>query len=182
MSALVVALVGTDHHPFDRMVHWIDAAATRYRDVQFVVQHGATRPPLVAEAYAYLTHERLEELLANASAVVCHGGPGTIADAREAGHVPLCVPRDPILGEHVDGHQQRFAHVVGEIGVVREIRSRATFDVELESVLREPPGLGRATTTSRLRDAARAMAAAELNQMMTSERRHHLGRRVHAHR
>jgi UDP-N-acetylglucosamine transferase subunit ALG13 len=162
------------------MVDWVDAAATRHRDVHFVVQHGATLPPRVAEAYDFLSHDRLADLLAHASVVVCHGGPGTIVDAREAGHVPLCVPRDPALGEHVDGHQQRFTHVVGELGVVREIRSRATFDFELDSALRQP--VGRISTASGLRDAARALAAAELNQMMAVERHSRLGRLSLAHR
>lgn len=182
MTALVVALVGTDHHPFGRMVDWIDAAATHHRDVHFVVQHGATRPPLVAEAYDYLSHDRLAELLGDASVVVCHGGPGIIADAREAGHVPLCMPRDPALGEHVDGHQQRFAQVVGELGVVRDVRSREVFDSELDRALHEPLGLSLTTTTSRLRDAARSMAAAELDKLMTIERRSHLGRRLQVRR
>ncbi len=56
-----------------------------------------------------MSHDRLEELLAQATVVVCHGGPGTVTEARDAGHVPLCMPRDPELGEHVDDHQQRFA-------------------------------------------------------------------------
>ena len=119
VTALVLALTGTDHHPFDRMVEWVDAAAVRHPDVRFVIQHGLTRPPSVAEGHEFLAHDRLVALLGEASVVVCHGGPGTIMDAREAGHVPLCVPRDPQLGEHVDGHQQRFAAVVGEAGVVR---------------------------------------------------------------
>ena len=180
MSALVVALVGTDHHPFDRMVDWVDAVAARRPDVHFVVQHGATRPPVVAGGYAFLGQDQLAELLREASVVVCHGGPGTIFDARDAGHVPLCVPRDPSLGEHVDGHQQRFAHVVGDAGIVREIRSRETFELEVDRALREPHGLGRATSTSELRDAARAKAAAELDLMMTAGRRPFLGRRAHA--
>jgi UDP-N-acetylglucosamine transferase subunit ALG13 len=162
------------------MVDWVDAAATRHRDVHFVVQHGATRAPLVAEAHDFLSHDRLAALLSEASVVVCHGGPGTIMDAREAGHVPLCVPRDPELGEHVDGHQQRFSHVVSELGVVREIRSRQTFELELEGALRQP--VGRATTATDLRDAARALAAAELNQMMAVERHSLLGRLSLSHR
>lgn len=182
MSALVVALVGTDHHPFGRMVDWIDDAATRHPDVHFLVQHGATRAPLVAEGHAFLTHDRLTEVLGEATVVVCHGGPGTIADAREAGHVPLCVPRDPALGEHVDGHQLRFARIVGEVGFVREITSHEAFDLELERALSQPGRLGAVTTANELRDAARATAAAELDRMMVTRRRTLLGRRSHADR
>ena len=42
MTPLVVALAGTDHHPFDRLVEWVDAAALRHPDVRFLVQHGGT--------------------------------------------------------------------------------------------------------------------------------------------
>ena len=41
MSGLVLALVGTDHHPFDRLVRWMDAAASFHPEARFVVQHGA---------------------------------------------------------------------------------------------------------------------------------------------
>jgi UDP-N-acetylglucosamine transferase subunit ALG13 len=182
VSALVVALVGTDHHPFGRLVDWMDAAALRHRDAHFVVQHGATRPPSVAGGHAFLGQDQLAELLREASVVVCHAGPGTITDAREAGHVPLCVPRDPALGEHVDGHQQRFAQVVGEAGIVRDIRSRETFELELDRSLSRPWAPGQVATASGPRDAARALAAAELNQLMTAEGRTFRDRRAHAHR
>ena len=175
MTALVLALTGTDHHPFDRMVQWVDAAAVRHRDVRFVVQHGSTRPPLVAEGHEFLSHERLVTLLAEASVVVCHGGPGTILEAREAGHLPLCVPRDPRLGEHVDGHQQRFAALVGEAGVVRAVSSLEAFHLELDSALVQAPGRGAATATSQGRDAARAQLASELDSLI-SVRPHRLGR------
>lgn len=173
--ALVVAMTGTDHHRFERMVQWVDAAAVRHRDVHFVIQHGAARPPLVAEGHEFLAHDRLVALLTEASVVVCHGGPGLIMEARDAGHVPLCLPRDPHLGEHVDGHQLRFAAVVGREGVVRAISSLETFDHELASALMHAPGLGTATTTSQVRDTARALAAAELDDLIFV-RPHRLGR------
>lgn len=165
MTALVLALAGTDHHPFERLVRWIDDAALTHRDVHFVVQHGSTRAPSVAEGHAFLSHDRLVELLVEASVVVCHGGPGTIMDAREAGHVPLCVPRDPRLGEHVDGHQQRFAAAVGEAGVVRTISSLGTLQLELGQALLAPTPLP-AQQPSLVREAARAEVAAELNSLM----------------
>lgn len=166
MTALVVALAGTDHHPFDRMVQWVDAAAVRHRDVRFVIQHGLTRAPSVAEGHEFLSHDRLVALLSEASAVVCHGGPGIIMEAREAGHVPLCVPRDPQLGEHVDGHQQRFAAVVGGAGVVRVVTALEAFHVELDSALVHSPASG-AATTSLVRDAARAQVAAQLDHLIS---------------
>ena len=166
MSGLVVALAGTDHHPFDRMVQWIDAAAVRHPDLHFLIQHGATRPPLVAEGHEFLSHDRLVAVLSEATAVVCHGGPGTITEAVDAGHVPVCVPRDPLLGEHVDGHQQRFARLVGEAGIVRTVSSLDTFHEALDAVLTHPPGSGAALAATRVRDAARAQIAAELDDLI----------------
>ncbi|WP_447647011.1 glycosyltransferase [Nocardioides zeae] len=121
MSApLVVAMVGTDHHPFDRLVGWLDRlAASLGPQAEVVVQHGHSARPRIARGVEFVGQEELVALLDRAAVVVCHGGPGTIMDARRAGHVPVCVPRDPSRGEHVDGHQQRFAAVVEDAGVVR---------------------------------------------------------------
>ena len=52
-------------------------------------------------------------------------------DARGAGHVPICVPRDPALGEHVDGHQQRFAAVMHDEGMVSTCTTAMAFQVAL---------------------------------------------------
>ncbi|MFC5177989.1 glycosyltransferase [Nocardioides taihuensis] len=128
MNATVLVLVGTDHHPFDRLVAWADECAQRDPGSRWVVQHGSSRPPTHAEAHAFLPHDDLVTMLADADAVVCHGGPGTIMDARGLGHVPVCVPRDPALGEHVDGHQQRFASLVDRAGVVVRADSAGALD------------------------------------------------------
>jgi UDP-N-acetylglucosamine transferase subunit ALG13 len=180
VTALVVALAGTDHHPFDRLVTWVDAAAARHPDVRFLVQHGSfTRPPVLAEGQEFFTHERLIALLSEATVVICHGGPGTIMDAREAGHVPLCVPRDPRLGEHVDGHQQRFAAMVGQAGVVHALATLEAFQERLDQALAGPPSQAAATMATRVRDTARARLAAELDELITV-RPHRLARRYRA--
>jgi UDP-N-acetylglucosamine transferase subunit ALG13 len=180
VKPLVVALAGTDHHPFARMVEWVDAAASRRPDVRFLVQHGsATRAPQIAEGAPFLTHDRLVALLADAAVVICHGGPGTITDAREAGHVPLCMPRDPELGEHVDGHQQRFAAMVGSAGVVRHITTRESFDRELDRALAQVRTPGAVTMANQARDLARAALGAQLDDLM-SVRPRRLARRPRA--
>ena len=133
--SLIFAMVGTDHHPFHRLVDWMDEAARRHPDTRFVVQHGESKAPILAEGHAYLPHAQISELLAEADGAVVHGGPGTIMDARAAGHVPICVPRDPALGEHVDGHQQRFAALVGPAGVVTHVQSADRFHAAVEAAL-----------------------------------------------
>jgi len=180
VTALVVALVGTDHHPFDRLVTWVDAAAARHPEVRFLVQHGsASRAPVLAEGQEFLTHARLAALLAEATVVICHGGPGTILDARDAGHVPLCVPRDPRLCEHVDGHQQRFAETVGRAGVVRPIGSLEELFDQLDQALTQGRAQEQAAPVTRVRDTARARLAAELDQLITI-RPYRLSRRTRA--
>jgi UDP-N-acetylglucosamine transferase subunit ALG13 len=167
VKPLVVALAGTDHHPFDRLVEWVDAAAQRRPDVRFLVQHGSsTGAPRVAEGTQFLTHDALVTLLAEASVAICHGGPGTIMDAREAGHVPLCVPRDPALGEHVDRHQQRFATVVGRAGVVRHVTSVDSFHEELDQALAQSTSAVAVATATQDRDTARARLGADLDALI----------------
>jgi UDP-N-acetylglucosamine transferase subunit ALG13 len=42
----VLVVLGTDHHPFDRLVQWIDEfAATQEPDYRCLVQHGYTTAP-----------------------------------------------------------------------------------------------------------------------------------------
>lgn len=121
MRPLVVVLLGTDHHRFDRLVDWADEVALLRPDLSLLVQHGSSRAPTYADGQAFLPHRELLDRIEQAAAVACHGGPGTIMDARGAGHLPVCVPRDPALGEHVDGHQIRFAALAARAGVVRTV-------------------------------------------------------------
>lgn len=130
---LVVAVVGTDHHPFDRLVRWLDAWADRHGDVECVVQYGTSTRPRVCIGVDYLPHPDLQGLVRRAAVVVSHGGPGTIMDARRAGLVPVVVPRDPVLGEHVDTHQQRFARLVGARGLVRLAETATALEEGLDT-------------------------------------------------
>lgn len=120
----VLVLLGTDHHPFDRLVEWSRDCAPA-SGATWWVQYGSTPWPEdgnpapreaehVLHGVAYLSGVELAAALARASCVVTHGGPGLLMDAWLAGHSPVVVPRDPDLGEHVDHHQQRFVrHLAG---------------------------------------------------------------------
>jgi UDP-N-acetylglucosamine transferase subunit ALG13 len=122
----VLVSVGTDHHPFDRLLRWVDGwlGAQTDGEVTCLVQYGASHPPRRARGLAYLDHADLSQVMGGAHVVVCHGGPSTIAEARRNGHRPIVVPRNPRLGEHVDDHQERFSRRLADAGMVRLATSR----------------------------------------------------------
>lgn len=137
---LVLVLVGTDHHPFDRLIDWIerwlaDGAAAR---VECVVQHGTSRVPLGAAAQAYFDHHELERLMRRASVVVSHGGPSTIAESRRLGQLPLVVPRDSAHGEHVDDHQKLFCTRLAEAGLIASAEDESGLRTLLDRALEDP--------------------------------------------
>jgi UDP-N-acetylglucosamine transferase subunit ALG13/glycosyltransferase involved in cell wall biosynthesis len=102
--------IGTDHHPFTRLITWVERwlADGGNQRVDAVIQHGATAVTLGPGKVQELDYTGLHDALGGASVVITHGG-ATAMEARNAGHVPIVVPRRPDLGEHVDGHQLSFA-------------------------------------------------------------------------
>jgi UDP-N-acetylglucosamine transferase subunit ALG13 len=137
----VVCLVGTDHHPFDRVVGWCDGLAAR-GDVEVLVQYGRSRPPSTAEGRDFLAKDELTAELARAHVAVTHGGPGLINDVQQAGLWPIVVPRNPALDEHVDQHQQRFSARLGAAGVVFVADEQDAFVREVNRQLAAPRDAG----------------------------------------
>ncbi len=137
---LVLVAVGTDYHPFDRLVGWVDSwlADSGPRRAEVLVQHGRSSAPAVAQGRPLLDHDDLQDAMGRAAAVVCHGGPATIMEARRNGRLPICVPRDPKRGEHVDQHQQDFARRMGAEDVVRLAETEEQFRAALDEALDFP--------------------------------------------
>jgi UDP-N-acetylglucosamine transferase subunit ALG13 len=133
----VLVTVGTDHHPFDRLVGWADAYAATH-DVDVIVQYGTSRAPTIAEGRDYLPIAELEARMRAAAAVVTHGGPATIMQVRDLGVLPIVVARDPAHGEHVDGHQMRFAQRLHEIGSVVSVQRDVDLVAALDRALADP--------------------------------------------
>lgn len=120
----VVGSVGTDHHPFVRMLEWIRAATEAVEGLDALVQRGATPAIEHLETVEYVGAAELEELMLGADAVVCHGGPGTMSLAIRCGHRPIVIARDPARGEHVDDHQMRYTarlHAEGQIDMPNDV-------------------------------------------------------------
>jgi UDP-N-acetylglucosamine transferase subunit ALG13 len=157
---LLLVTVGTDHHPFDRLVRWVDGwlgtAGGRAAGLRCLMQTGTSAPPVDASGahwQAYLEFEALQAAMRDAAAVVCHGGPGTILGARHMGAVPIVVPRQHRLGEHVDDHQVAFSHRLAAEGSVFLAETEADLHGLLDRVAAEPaafraPSEDRGTATA----------------------------------
>jgi len=134
---VIFVTVGTDHHPFVRLLEWA-AQAQKTLDVEVVAQRGATPNVEPIESFEYAEIGRMEALARSAHSVVCHGGPGTIDLARRCGHRPIVVPRAPDLGEHVDDHQMRYCARLAADG---EIDIAHTFEELIELLSTERPAV-----------------------------------------
>lgn len=137
---VVFVTVGTDHHPYNRLVTWADEwleAGGNDRAHMFV-QYGTSDPPRIARARDYLPHKEMQELIARSTAVVCHGGPSTIMEMRYKGLVPIVAPRNSALGEHVDDHQIRFARRIAQLGTIRLAESREELFALLDLAVASP--------------------------------------------
>lgn len=134
-QAFVLATVGTDHHPFDRFVEWVDAWHAEHADVDVFVQYGTCERQPESPGSQWVEGHELASMMERADAIVCHGGPSTIIEARTNGTVPVVVPRNPALGEHVDEHQMRFADFMADRDNILLARDQAALSNQLNRVL-----------------------------------------------
>lgn len=133
----VFVTVGTDHHPFDRLINWADRWATSRDEPGIFIQSGTARTPVVLHAQ-YLDYEDLSLMINSSLGVVCHGGPATITEVRQSGKRPIVVPRRASLGEHVDDHQWRFATRLALEGMVHLVEDEKGFVEALDRLLQDP--------------------------------------------
>lgn len=117
----IVVTVGTDHHPFDRLIAWTNDWLAQHPDRvhRVFVQAGPASVVPACPYTRFLETVKLDALLDEADVVVCHGGPGSIADAWARGHIPIAVPRLRRFGEVVDDHQVDFCRKLAEFGRIR---------------------------------------------------------------
>jgi UDP-N-acetylglucosamine transferase subunit ALG13 len=134
-----VVTVGTDHHRFDRLMDWLESWQAGHPDaIDWIVQHGASRPMRGATGFAMKPRTEVLELLRAADLVVTQGGPGGIMDARECGKLPIVVPRLARLDEVVDDHQIAFAEHLAARRLVITAQSEAELHAALERALHDP--------------------------------------------
>ena len=153
----VVVIVGTDHHPFDRLISWTNEWLGQHPEKAggFFVQWGSTSARPACSGARILGVGELADLLDQADVIVCHGGPNTIAEAWTRGRIPIVVPRLVRLGEHVDDHQAEFCERFAALGRIALARTLPDFTRLLTEAAAEP---ARFRTTSSGSEADQAIA------------------------
>ncbi len=129
--------VGSDHHPFDRLVRWVDSWA-RDSGVSVFMQRGTARAPVHCRSVDFLPHDELQRKMAEATAVVVQGGPMSVVEARACGRLPVTVPRLAALGEVVDDHQVDFVEQLAAVGQLRPATDEASLRLALDEILADP--------------------------------------------
>ena len=137
-----VVTVGTDHHPFDRLIQWVNDWLAAHPGFQgsFFVQSGSATIESAAQSEKFLDSAGLNRALDEADVTICHGGPGSIADAWQRGQVPIAIPRLRKLGEAVDDHQVDFCRKLAGTGRVRIAEDPAGLSVLIEEALADRSG------------------------------------------
>lgn len=145
----IVVSLGTDHHKFDRLVDWIEEwLSLAEHPPACLIQHGASRQPVLAAARDRMPRPELLLLYENATVVVVQGGPGSILDARSVGHIPIAVPRRPELHEVVDGHQIAFTRTMAKAGEAIAAESPQELFRALDAALLHPESVRTPPRTS----------------------------------
>lgn len=129
--------VGSDHHPFDRLVGWVDSWA-RDRGANVFVQRGTARAPLHCPSVDFMPHDELQRKMSDATVVVVQGGPMSVVESRACGRFPIAVPRLAALGEVVDDHQVDFVEQLAGLGQLRPATDEASLRLALDEILAEP--------------------------------------------
>lgn len=140
---LLVVTVGSDHHPFDRLIGWVDRwlAEGGSARVRAVLQHGTAARPAHGEAHDFVPHEQLMELLESADVVVMQGGPMGIVESRRSGRIPIAIPRLHRLGEVVDDHQVDFCTLLAGRDELVMAQNEAEVVAAIEAALADLPAM-----------------------------------------
>ncbi len=137
----VLVTVGSDHHPFDRLVRAVDKWVETGVDVALVTQHGTARPPEHGEAYSYMPHEELMARMGTTDLLVTQGGPMGIIESRRLGIIPIVMPRLKAEGEVVDDHQVDLCRHLNERGDVWLVEEADQVASVLDRALANPAAL-----------------------------------------
>lgn len=117
---MIFITVGTHSSSFQRLLEKMDQfIIDRQIQEPIVAQIGhTTYVPRSYEHFTFCTREDFQKLIAQATAVVTHGGIGTILPAVRIGKLVIAVPRLSRFGEHNNDHQRDICLSLSGMGLI----------------------------------------------------------------
>lgn len=91
------------------------------------------------EIVANLPFDRVQQLLADAAFVVCHGGTGSLITALRAGCRTVAMPRRFALGEHYDDHQEEITAAFKARGMIEVALEAGELGAAIDRLRARPP-------------------------------------------
>lgn len=114
---MIKVALGTEKFPMVKVLEWIDRAIDEghlSETEEIRVQSGSTTySPKHGNITLTATvpyQEQMQDFI-EARMCIIHAGMGNVLDLADLNKVPIIIPRDPALGEHLDGHQFDFCKV-----------------------------------------------------------------------
>uniref|UniRef100_A0ACD5GUZ3 Glucosyl transferase n=1 Tax=Desertifilum tharense IPPAS B-1220 TaxID=1781255 RepID=A0ACD5GUZ3_9CYAN len=116
---MILATVGTEPYPFNRLMTWIGALIERgFLDEEMVVQYGScTHLPPGVKCYQHLKTDLFDRLSAQARITISQCDENAIAQLDRAGNPYILVPRAQCYKEHIDDRQIELALSLDQAGV-----------------------------------------------------------------
>lgn len=131
----IFASVGNSKQPFDRLLRMVDQAAGRLQLPALLQTGTSAYRPLYADRVDFVGRDEFDELCRTVDHLVMHAGAGSVMAAMRFGKVPIVVPRNGDLGEHINNHQFELAAELPKLGWCRV----ASGVDDLVELLRTPP-------------------------------------------
>ncbi|HEY9202191.1 MAG TPA: glycosyltransferase [Gammaproteobacteria bacterium] len=114
---LILVMLGTNPYPFTRLLEQVVKYAENSGE-KIIVQSGNT--PVISdiiEAYDFMPHEKLLDLMKSADVVITQGGFGSLQDCITSAAKVVAVPRIREKGESMDD-QTEIVKALAEEGLI----------------------------------------------------------------
>lgn len=131
---MIFVTVGTHEQSFERLIKKIDELKGKeiIKD-EVIIQKGYTDyEPKFCEAHKLIGYDEIQQYLEDAKIIITHGGPASFVAPLTIGKIPIVVPRQKELNEHVNDHQKEFVEQV----VARDNSIIPCYDInDLEDII-----------------------------------------------
>ncbi len=141
---MIFVTVGTDHHPFDRLIKAVDEIKSKdWLQDEVHIQSGLSRvKPEFCQVQDFFPFDELMEKIDKARIVITHGGPGSIMPILYRQKIPIVMAREKKYKEAVDDHQKAFVKKLEKKRLVLRVKDISDLEEKVrnyENYLREKP-------------------------------------------